>query len=339
MAKKTTPPRIDPDELAKNPHDGIARYFLGFRQIGMDMVKWLFGEQYTQHLDWKSFTVGKDTFTDRRLRSAKADTIYSIKFKGVPFEMELRIIYEFKSQRQPFPVEPQLMKYSSASMENDIQQKKRMALPVPVLFQHGQGKQIPTIEQYFSELPEPFQDFIPNIPIKRVHLNTIPYSEILKINSSLLKSLLLALKYSDSEQELLQHFQEILIFATESGSRYEAENLFHALIVYINQVSNINSDTMTTIIQELPPKVKRKTKSTWEQFEEIWVKKGEKIGIQKGEKIGIQKGEKKMLAQKNQITKDLMLEFPNLSDEKIAKLVKLSTKQVEQIRKSINAKP
>jgi predicted transposase YdaD len=86
-------------------------------------------------------------------------------------------------------------------------------------------------------------------------------------------------------------------------------------------------------------------KTAQEEGEKIGIAKGEKIGIEKGEKIGIEKGEKigikigiekereKNLAEKKEIIKEMILD--GMSDEKIAKLLKIEVVEVAKTRSEL----
>jgi predicted transposase YdaD len=60
---------------------------------------------------------------------------------------------------------------------------------------------------------------------------------------------------------------------------------------------------------------------------------GEKIGIAKGEKIGIEKEREKNLAEKKEIIKEMILD--GMSDEKIAKLLKIEVVEVAKTRSEL----
>ena len=74
-------------------------------------------------------------------------------------------------------------------------------------------------------------------------------------------------------------------------------------------------------------------KTAQEEGEKIGIAKGEKIGIEKGEKIGIEKEREKNLAEKKEIIKEMILD--GMSDEKIAKLLKIDVVEVAKTRSEL----
>jgi predicted transposase YdaD len=329
MKKQTKPKRfIKPRkpksiDFVHHPHDNYLRYMLAHKVVAQEVLQFKLPPHIYAALDWDTLTLEKDGFTDRRLKSMYADTIYRVKIIGTGKEVVIRFIKEYKSTYLDQPVTPQLLKYTAASLDLDVRQNLPLSLPVSILIYHGEVPwEKEHLSDHFQDVPAFFQEFIPDFEYILLNTHDLSAEEILNLNLLYLPNILMTLKFGRNAEKIKEYLHKMLIFAKKNIPKQRAKDFFNTTFIYLNAINTKNDINMANLIQSLPPTENLAGKSILQEL----LDEGMEKGIEKGMEKGMEKGIEKMLLA-------IIINNPELNDMQIAQLYNVDVKLVNRLRK------
>jgi predicted transposase/invertase (TIGR01784 family) len=320
-------------------------------------------EDISEYLDLETLKLQNTSFVNERLESHFSDIVYSCQWENSSQEAFLTFILEHKSYPEKHP-HLQLMRYMLEGYTYQLKQNKNLSLIIPVVLYHGKEQwNAKPFKEYF-ELPDPYlQRFVPSFDFIMVNLAKYADEQILAIGMSFLASSLLLFKHKQDKNFVLNNYRQIFIFVEGYQSKAETLRYLRTLILYVFQSFDIEEKEIHEIIEDLPKNVSDMFISTYDQAvesgeirgikkgEQIGIKKGEQIGIKKGEQIGIKKGEQIGIKKGEEIGLEkgarmvsietalaMLTETPDLSDETIARIVKMPVEFVAGLRSCLENK-
>jgi hypothetical protein len=307
------------EDYVHHPHDAYLRFMLSHLPVALELLKYVLKPAMFDQIDWNTLVLDKDTFTDKRMRAVDADTVYRAKLLKTDREVMIRFVKEYKSKIEK-PFTPQLLRYASASMDNDLRQNIKMALPISILIYHGESPwEKERLIDNFKDVPDVFQDCVPDFNYIYLNLQELPVEQIMQLTTMYLQNILLALKFGRNAEKTQQYFKEIVIFASGNTPKELAINFFQATLIYLNSINTINAENMNVLLETLPYSEQVIGKTTYQQFVEI------------GEARAKAEAEVKIEA----IISAIILNQPNMTDEQIAKMYFIELDLVQRLRKKM----
>ena len=289
MAKsKSSTPSKSP--IPRITHDAFMKKILSDRDAARSFLIGFLPEQIVSFLDIDAFSYQDSVFHNEKMQTRLADMVFDIPVKDSKDAVQVSVLFELKSHKDPFTW-LQILEYLAAAYRKQLHQKGKgqgkLKLIIPVIYYHG--KEVWKQEKnasFFKDFPESLHSFIPEFDRIFIDLKTLSEKEILSISNSLMKATLrihlLRLMKQIEEGEFRRVFEE---FRTDKYGNY-----LGSIIVYSLQNLNISSEEMNTFIDEFPEPIKSETMTIAEQLYRKGVKEGKEQGVQEGLEKGMQQG-------------------------------------------------
>lgn len=289
MAKsKSSTPSKSP--IPRITHDAFMKKILSDRDAARSFLIGFLPEHIVSFLDIDAFSYQDSVFHNEKMQTRLADMVFDIPLKDSKDAVQVSVLFELKSHKDPFTW-LQILEYLAAAYRKQLHQKGKgqgkLKLIIPVIYYHG--KEVWKQEKnasFFKDFPESLHSFIPEFDRIFIDLKTLSEKEILSISNSLMKATLrihlLRLMKQIEEGEFRRVFEE---FRTDKYGNY-----LGSIIVYSLQNLNISSEEMNTFIDEFPEPIKSETMTIAEQLYRKGVKEGKEQGVQEGLEKGMQQG-------------------------------------------------
>ena len=289
MAKsKSSTPSKSP--IPRITHDAFMKKILSDRDAARSFLIGFLPEHIVSFLDIDAFSYQDSVFHNEKMQTRLADMVFDIPVKDSKDAVQVSVLFELKSHKDPFTW-LQILEYLAAAYRKQLHQKGKgqgkLKLIIPVIYYHG--KEVWKQEKnasFFKDFPESLHSFVPEFDRIFIDLKTLSEKEILSISNSLMKATLrihlLRLMKQIEEGEFRRVFEE---FRTDKYGNY-----LGSIIVYSLQNLNISSEEMSTFIDEFPEPIKSETMTIAEQLYRKGVKEGKEQGVQEGLEKGMQQG-------------------------------------------------
>ncbi len=340
----------------EQPHDAVFKIFFGDVVIVRNYL-----EHYTlpavhEHIDFSVLRKCDTAFVSGRFGVSFSDVVYETQLlTGAP--ARILFLFEHKSYQPAQPIYLQLLDYLLQIWEEDVKNKRPLALVIPIVVYHGTNLwEQKSFTDYFGGLPEHWYAFVPDFRYWLTDLSEMSIREIHeKKESERLRNLFLALKLSRTENLVRKNWKKIFNF----GGVYEQDDreriLFQTLILYIFNVFDMPQTEIKKLSQELP-----ELENSWiDAIPDILGKKWKKAGLRKGYRKGLKIGQEKGLAkgleeglakgleeghekgreeERKEMVKKVILKFPDWSDVAVAELIEVEETLVRQVRSELTSK-
>lgn len=317
-----------------HPHDRLFGFTFNDKPSVIQFAQKFFPAEIAENLVFDSFQKEDTSYINEELQPFYSDKVWSCEWKGTKKRVKVSFLFEHKSNiENPWL---QLLRYQLEGYRNQIQQqqeinrsqkvKNRLELTViiPVIFYHGAGKwHYRPFEEYF-ELPHPsLKSYIPSFDYLLTDLSTYSNEELFALEVGFLLSTLLLLKHKNDKRFIKQYHQEVFIFVKELRHNPSTDSFLEIMVLYILRTYNLTAPEVKEIVENLPPKVKNLTMSTYDRL------------IAEGKVIGIREGELKSTIQ---FALSTIVKLPQLSNKKIADLFNLEEVFIQEIRNALKQK-
>ena len=328
MAKsKSSTPSKSP--IPRITHDAFMKKILSDRDAARSFLIGFLPEHIVSFLDIDAFSYQDSVFHNEKMQTRLADMVFDIPVKDSKDAVQVSVLFELKSHKDPFTW-LQILEYLAAAYRKQLHQKGKgqgkLKLIIPVIYYHG--KEVWKQEKnasFFKDFPESLHSFIPEFDRIFIDLKTLSEKEILSISNSLMKATLrihlLRLMKQIEEWEFRRVFEE---FRTDKYGNY-----LRSIIVYSLQNLNISSEEMNTFIDEFPEPIKSETMTIAEQLYRKGVKEGKEQGVQegleKGMQLGIEKAQFEIIVKsfENGASIDFISNITGLPESKIKEILNL----------------
>lgn len=160
-------------------------------------------------------------------------------------------------------------------------------------------------------------------------------------DSHLARNIFLAMKHAWEDDFYRENFGKLVIFGAGNVRPEVHELLVRLFFGYITHVSSLNTQELMESVQSLPPKQRKKVKTTWDNLQEHFEKIGLEIGMQKGMEKGIEKGMEQGVIlgfDKMIMVLQYLREFPTSTDLEIANKFTLPVERILELRKTLQMK-
>ena len=328
MAKsKSSTPSKSP--IPRITHDAFMKKILSDRDAARSFLIGFLPEHIVSFLDIDAFSYQDSVFHNEKMQTRLADMVFDIPLKDSKDAVQVSVLFELKSHKDPFTW-LQILEYLAAAYRKQLYQKGekqgKLKLIIPVIYYHG--KEVWKQEKnasFFKDFPESLHSFIPEFDRIFIDLKTLSEKEILSISNSLMKATLrihlLRLMKQIEEGEFRRVFEE---FRTDKYGNY-----LGSIVVYSLQNLNISSEEKNTYIDEFPEPIKSETMTIAEQLYRKGVKEGKEQGVQegleKGMQLGIEKAQFEIIVKsfENGASIDFISNITGIPESKIKEILNL----------------
>ncbi len=120
------------------PHDTFIKELIAEKKYAIELLSASLSEKLSAMLDWTKIRKEPGSFIDEEHREVRSDALFSVSFKGSG-ELQIYTLLEHKSY--PYShIHIQLLEYMCSIYKEQIRQKKKPTLVVPIVFYHGREK-------------------------------------------------------------------------------------------------------------------------------------------------------------------------------------------------------
>lgn len=302
-----------------NIHDKFIRAILGDKSIAVDYFRSSLPSFISDRLDFSSLTQLPGSYLSKELKETMSDIVYACTTKHEGLEVKVSLLIEHKSYRDKnAPV--QIGSYIFSALQQQLDDKEKLSLVIPVLFYHGNDSwNYTTLADLFENLPLEWKSFVPDFDYVYNDLSSMPDEELNALSNQFLAASLLTLKHYMEDSWLDEHAVRIF---NQVGNA--PGNLLEQFAVYFLNNTKSNNARIIEILDSVPDTIKEKIMSTLDIFE----KKGLEKGLKKGLLEGLQEGARKT---RTEIVSNL-IKVSTLTDEQIASAANVSVTFVADIR-------
>ena len=199
-------------------------------------------------------------------------------------ELKIALLFEHKSNiiQHPFL---QLLRYIVEGTQFYWDTEKELRLIIPIVFFHGEKDWVyRPVSDYYKDYPDILKRFLPTFEYILSDISSLSNEEILDMNYSLLRNILLAFKNSHNIDFIKENFELFFIYdPNDFESQEELENFFTQLLVYLINITELSAEEFIDITKKLSKPIKQHTMTTYQNIFD----KGEKSGFDKGLEISI----------------------------------------------------
>ena len=316
------------EEELHHSHDKLFKMAFQQKQTVVDFLTHFFPPELTAHINLDKLRLDPTNYISRKMDEFFSDIVYRTTWKNTRKPLAIALLFEHKKTPSS-RIYLQFLEYQLGIWHADIAHKRALTIVIPiVIYQGKRGWSKKTFPQYFKDLPDLLQRFIPNFDYHLMAIAELDGGKILSFSdASLLRTLLLTYKYLDDTAFVESHFAEFFDFFKEHP---ELEALLHIFVEYFFKNSGIDEETLKDLVAEfLDSQLKPKVMSTYEQLIRKGRIEGKIEGKIEGEIQGEIKGRTEMLrnAWRKGYSISQMADLAGWSVDEIKKLVEQFEKE------------
>ncbi|MBK6933293.1 MAG: Rpn family recombination-promoting nuclease/putative transposase [Saprospirales bacterium] len=323
------PPKKHPRSARKEqPHDAVFKTFFSDAKIARNYLLHYTLPAIHRRIDFSFFRKSDSAFISGRFGISFCDVVYETRLtNGAP--ARLLFLFEHKSYIPTHPIHLQLLDYLLQIWEDDMKNKRSLSFVIPIVVYHGEQtwKQKP-FSDYFQNLPEEWQAFIPNFHYLLTDLSQVPQQTIQdKRESEFLRNLFLALKMARDREMIRRNWKKIFTFGIHYDKDDRERILLQSLTLYLVHLFDMAQSEIKNLSKDLPEPERSWVDSIPEIFGERWKKAGYRAGRRKGRQEGLEE-------KTRDFTLKIMQKFPDWSNAEVAAFVGVTEDYVQQLRQN-----
>ena len=289
-----------------------------------------------QNIDLQSLTLDSTSYVTPDLEEFFADLIWVANYKDS--KIKIAFLFEHKSYVVAHP-HIQLLRYILEHLENQIKNKENLTIVIPIIIYHGSDEwKIRSFYDYFGEIDDVLKQYIPDFNYQLTNLGNYTDNELISMDMGKLLNVFLAMLHIRDLQYIRNNFETIFIAAEKYLP--ESGNFLRLIFVYLYKNIELSGSEMRNIADAIQSPIKKFAMSTYDSILDIGIEKGIEKGIEQGIEKGIEKGieqgiEKGATEKEIKVVTNILIEFPEWEDEKIANLATSTIEVVKTIRAEI----
>lgn len=252
----------------QNSHDQFFKETFKQKEVVKEYILRFLPKSLASQIELSSLVYEDSQYTDEKLQNYFSDIVYSAHLKKGKKPIKITLLFEHKSMSVAYP-HFQLLRYMLEIWNQEIDQKEKPKLIVPILIFHGPRKwKMQSFGDYFGDLPYGLQEFLPDFKYHLTDLSQIEDSKIME-KLGFLSSAFLLMKYIRNNKLLIQRFT--LLFPE---SPIFQSNQTDLLLVYFLKNTEIGEKQFHSMIEEIPVHINNKAMTTYDKIIQTGVKKG-----------------------------------------------------------------
>jgi len=337
----------DPTDIryyVHQPHDKYVRALLQHRTAALQIIEFALDETLRNFFDPDSLQLTSNSFIDEKLQISLADICYE-GFSKTKTPFRICLLFEHKSEAPQRGLYEQLNRYINNVWLEDQKQDRPPTLSIPILIYHGTNpieKEVPA--RLFPHAPPELLRFVPHFDYVLLDVAAMSENAIDGLGTTLLRQILLALKFSRNEAYLRKYWKKVIIFAKQFHENDNIQPIIKFTLLYMVSVSktvqkvlespatNMSVDEEDLVLPYVFQKyiIKYKQEGLEEGRQEgrqKGMEEGRQEGMKEGRQEGRQEGLKQGLEQGLEqgisegmilLIQKFLLKNPEMSDQAVA---------------------
>ncbi len=294
--KKETEQATKEEKQLHHENDKIFKIAMKHKETALEYVE-KFLKDVHKYLDLDYFELDTTNYVGTDFDEFFSDVVYRTQLKTVD-ETEkpnkssrlkhnkpvaIVLLFEHKkSIKSSFLLFLQLLEYIIQIWKNDVLNKRKPSVIIPiVVYQGAESFKIRQLHQSFRGVQKELLKYIPNFECHFTEIQNLENKDVLALNEEgLLRSLFLAYKYVEKNNQIENFLIEIFKFFNHDPSKFD---FFRQIFEYLSKKEYLSPEEVEKLFaQYLKTEEKEMVLTTYE----VWMQKGEQIGRQEGEQIG-----------------------------------------------------
>ncbi len=288
--QETTPQTEQNEDAIHHAADKGFKIMMKEKASALELMEKFVPNVY-KHLDTTTFELDDTNYVDKDFEEYYSDVVYRTclsnaeKSKRKPVAVALLFEHK-KTIRSYFKLFLQLLKYMIFIWENDLTNKRRPSIIVPiVIYQGSKGLRFKDLHSYFKDVPEELLQYIPNVKIHLTNVFDVSDKDLLDLNEkNLLRSLFLAYTFTDKKERIKKLLLEVFKFMAHDADKFD---FFQQMFQYLSKEDILNPDEVNELIaQYLSPQQKQGVMTTYQS----WKTEGRQEGRQEKARLSVLRG-------------------------------------------------
>jgi Putative transposase, YhgA-like len=312
--------------MRPSPHDEFFRYLFSMTDAVRAILTEFLDKEDLDLLDLDSLAPDDTQYVTDELKKLFSDKVWRCRLKA-PHSKKASaalpaLLIEHKSRKPRYPY-VQLADYRQRIHHIDLGNKRPPSAVIPLLVYNGSkpwGRH--EMAASFEHIPARLHRYLGIFDYILIDLSQKSDDQIMKIKLGFAASGLLLMKHSKDKKYLIDQFHTLFQLGDGFLSSEAGRNFVGAMLVYYAKSADLSGENLKIQIEtKLSGDMKTIGKSTYDQL----IEEGIVIGEARGEARG-------RTETANAVAESLLLEFPGLSDAKVAALSKSTPESVAFIR-------
>ncbi|MCS7037218.1 MAG: Rpn family recombination-promoting nuclease/putative transposase [Saprospiraceae bacterium] len=318
-------------------YDLLFKIFFSDVRIAKQFIRQFLPRSVRQGIDFTFFRRASDSYVSGRFSASFCDALYETRRKnGDP--VRVAFLFEHKSAPPRIPIHLQILDYMLQVWEDDIKNGRPYTEIIPIVFYHGEAPWV--YREFFENFPylsKRHRRFVPDFKYLLVNLNAISAEKIESLRKAkYLRSMLLTFKFARDLERLTRHLPVIMSLpqhrARQSGDRL----LYNSLIFFLESVFAMKDKNFDS---ELAYRVPKDAQEAYEMLEREFWRICKPEFLQKAREEGRAEGRAEGREEHAQtVAANLLHEYPDWTDARIASISGLSEKEVRALRERLTNK-
>ena len=265
-----------------------------------------------KNIDLQSLTLSNNSYTTGQLKDYFADIVWEAAYGSTKTPLKITFLFEHKSFVPQYP-HLQLLRYLLEIWDDCEKNKQPLTPVIPIIVYHNKHDRrwkYKPFAHYFKKIDAQLLPFIPTFDYQLTDLTTFSEAQIVALQVGLLMNALLTLQFGAKKNFVLEKVHILLANVKNIPTDEHFHSFFFAQLVYILKNNELSPEKVSSIIHNFKNTVKMNAYDTI-------IKKAETKGRQEG---------------KQEVVRNILAEFPQWSNEKIANLANASVETVKNIR-------
>ena len=214
--------------------------------------------------------------------------------------------------------------YIAQIWNQQLTENKDPTIILPIVIYHGETTfQYKKIIDFFENIDDDLKQFIPNFEYLVTDLNEFSEEELIMFNLGILLSTFLVFKHKRDWNFVHEQVQVLFNYERHEYEEFVLNRFSIAFFSYLWIAYDITEEQWNKFQKNIPTNLNDTAMSFYDTI------------IQKGEVRGEARGETKTTTK---FTIQVIQQFPDWSDEQVAKLVDVTVEFVQNIRKDLEEK-
>ena len=336
------------EEQNLNLHDDFFKVAFSRLDVIQDYITQFLDKKLVKNIDFQSLTLTNNSYTTGELKDYFADIVWDSAYGTSKTPIKITFLFEHKSFVPKYP-HLQLLRYLLEIWEDCEKNKKPLTPIIPIIVYHNKNDRhwkYKPFTSYFKGIDANLEPFIPTFDYQLTDLTTMSEEQILAMQAGLLINSLLTLQFGSKKNFVVEKINTLLVNVKNVQEDEHFHTFFFAQLVYILKNNELSPEKVTSIIHNFKNTVKMNAYDSLLRKERKEAKfegrqegklEGRQEGKLEGKLEGSQEGKLEgKLELSIQVIKNILAEFPQWDNEKIANLANSTVEMVKKVRAEIN---
>lgn len=265
-----------------------------------------------KNIDLQALTLSDTSYVTGKLAEYASDIVWESKYGAAETPIKIAFLFEHKSFVPKFP-HIQLLRYMLEIWEECEEDVKPLTPIIPIIVYHNKDNRhwhYKPFSDYFKDIDTFLLPYIPKFDYELTDLTALTPEQWAAMQMTLLLHSLQTLQFGTNKEYVLENVKTLFVSLKNDPSDDHLRTFLLAQLVYVLKSSDFGPEKVKSIINEVK-------NTTGMSSYDYLMKEGIDLGVTKG---------------KREVIKNILVECPQWSDEKIANLAASTVEVVKSIR-------